>query len=330
VARRYFDEPSGLVAAGIVAINPFLIMMSCYLVTENLYIILMLLVLKYFPAPTHFNSPLSKVVLAAALLALSTLARPTGLPLSLWFLLAGLLFGAGALWRRCSRGLVGILVFCLLVVPWAVRNYHLAGGWVGLTSHGGYTFYQGNNQKVIDIPQYRGGVTPASGLPHAGEIFQMSELERERYSWKAGKQFLRDNKGQIPKLLWWKFTRFWRFRSDAGMSGVKSGWWWDNSSFLGRLATVFDVGFIYAVVVFPLFLAGMALTWYRWRELLFLYGIIVMHTAIALIFYGSIRSRLPVEPVIAIFAGAAFIRLWRRFYPNRRSRENPAPVEAHR
>jgi hypothetical protein len=108
------------------------------------------------------------------------------------------------------------------------------------------------------------------------------------------------------------------------MSGVKSGWWWSKDSFLGRLATVFDVGFVYAIVVFPLFLAGIALTIYRWRELLFLYGVVVVHTAVALIFHGSIRGRIPVEPVIALFAGAAVMRLYRRFAPNPRPGQ-PAP-----
>ncbi len=326
VTRRYFDEPEALVASAIVAINPYLIMMSCYLVTENFYIILMLLMLLVYPSPSHFNSPLSQSVRAAALLALAALARPTGLPLALWVLLAGLLFGAGSLWRRSSRGLVGALVFALIVLPWCVRNYNLTGGWVGLTAHGGYTFYQGNNQKVIDIPHYRGGVAPIAGLPHAKEIHQMSELERERFCWKEGKQFLSDNKSQIPKLLWWKFARFWRLNSDAGLSGVKSGWWWSKDSVVGKLATVLDVGFIYAIFVFPLFLAGIVLTLYRWRELLFLYGVIVVHTAVALIFHGSIRGRVPVEPVIALFAGVAVIRLYYRFLAKRRiSRSAPNP-----
>jgi hypothetical protein len=81
---------------------------------------------------------------------------------------------------------------------------------------------------------------------------------------------------------------------------------------MGKLATVMDVGFVYAIVAFPLFLAGLVLTFYRWRELLFLYGVIVVHTAVALVFHGSIRGRIPVEPVIAMFAGAAVIRLYRR------------------
>jgi hypothetical protein len=42
---------------------------------------------------------------------------------------------------------------------------------------------------------------------------------------------------------------------------------------------------------------------------MFLYGIIVMHTLTALMFFGSLRSRMPVEPVIAIFAAFGAVHL---------------------
>jgi 4-amino-4-deoxy-L-arabinose transferase-like glycosyltransferase len=326
VTRRYFDEPAALVAAAITAINPYLIMMSCYLLTENLYIILMLSTFLVFPFPSYLGGKISRVIGAAVLLALAALARPTGLPLALWILLAGLLFGTGAARIRLSRGVAGALVFALIVMPWCVRNYRVVGGWVGLASHGGYTFYQGNNRNVLDIPNYHGGVAPLDGLPHAKEIYRMSELERERFCWKEGRRFLLDNKARVPKLLWWKFARFWRLKSDAGLSGVKSGWWWSRDSVIGKLATVLDVGFIYAIVAFPLFLAGIVLTFHRWKKLLFLYGVIVVHTAVALVFHGSIRGRLPVEPVIAIFAGAAVIGLYNHFSAKRRIEAAPRAI----
>lgn len=313
VARRYFDGFTAFIAAGIAALNPFLILISGYLLTENLYIVLALTALLAFPTPTHLNEPLRKALFAATILAAAALARPTGLTLAMWMLAGGLLFGAGSLWGRARNGLVAAALFCILLLPWCIRNYNVLGGWVGLTSHGGITFYQGNNQKVIDIPHYRGGVAPLAGLPHAAEIAEMDELERERFTWAKGKEFLRRNRARVPRVLWWKFARFWRLKSDVGLSGVKSGWWWSKDSFLGRLASNVDVGFVYAIVVFPLFVAGVVLTGRRWRELLFLYGVVVAHTAVALVFFGSIRGRIPVEPVIAIFAAVAINRMYLRF-----------------
>jgi 4-amino-4-deoxy-L-arabinose transferase-like glycosyltransferase len=306
VARRYFDEVTGFVSAGIAALNPVLIFTCGYVLTENLYMILVLSTLLLLPTPAHFNEPLRKILPAAAVLAVATLTRPTGLPLAIFILLAGLLFGAGALLRRGGNGLVAAVLFCLILLPWCIRNYQLVGGWVGLTTHGGITFYQGNNQKVVDIPHYRGGAAPPAGLPHARQIAAMNELERERFTWEKGKEFLRRNKPLVPRIMWWKFARFWR---------LKSGWW-DRESFLGRLASDFDVGFVFAVIAFPLFIAGMVLTRHRWRELLYLYCVVVAHTAVALVFFGSIRGRIPVEPVIAVFAAVTVVKLYRRFRPS--------------
>jgi len=220
VARLYFGRPVGLIAAAIAAVNPFLIMMSGYLLTENVYIILMLSALLILPTPAHLNGPLPKILAASAVLAAATLARPTGLPLALWMLAAGLVFGAGSLYIRTRNGALAAALFAVLLLPWSFRNYQVVGGWVGLTTHGGITFYQGNNQRVVDVPHYRGGVAPLAGLPHAQEIAGMSELERERFTRAKGIEFLRDNKRLVPKLMWWKFARFWRLRSDAGLSGV--------------------------------------------------------------------------------------------------------------
>lgn len=319
VARRYFEMRTALIAAGIAAVNPFLIFISGYLLTENLYMILMLAAFAVLPSPARLGGGFAALALAVVLMAAATLARPTGLPLAAWMLAVGVLFGGGSRWRRVRNALFAALLFAVFTIPWAIRNQSVAGGWVGLTTHGGITFYQGNNQKIIDIPHYRGGVTPLDGLPHAAEIASMTEIERERFTWKKGREFLSRNRNDIPRILWWKFARFWRVKSDVGLSGIKSGWWWSKDSLWGRLAANFDVGFIYAVVVFPLFIAGGLLTRKRWRELLFLYGVVVSHTAVALVFFGSIRSRIPVEPVIAIFA--AFTIDWvirRRFWAPRR------------
>lgn len=324
VARRYFDETAGVIAAGIVALNPFLILISGYLLTENLYMVLVLVTLLLFPTPIHLNEPVKKTLLAAAVLAAASLTRPTGLAFAVWLLVAGLAFGAGSVVLRTRNALLAAVLFCAILLPWCLRNYAVLGGWVGLTSHGGITFYQGNNQKVVDIPHYRGGVAPLAGLPHADEISRMGELARERFARQKGREFLERNRTLIPRIMWWKFARFWRLKSDVGLSGVKSGWWWSTESFLGRLASRVDFGFAFSILAFPLFAAGLVLTGRRWRELLFLYGIVVSHTAVALVFFGSIRGRIPVEPVMAVFAAVTIDRIY-RLLPKRTRRFGPGP-----
>jgi len=322
VTRAYSGSRCALFAAGIAAVNPFLIFMSGYVLTENLYMILVLGALLLVPTPGDINGSIRRVLLASALMGLAALTRPTGLPLAIWMVCAALLFGGGAARVRLRNAAAAVVVVATVLLPWCIRNAERFGGWAGVTTHGGITFYQGNNPQVVAVPHYRGGVAPLEALPQADKIAAMTELERDRFTWAMGKEFLRQHKRDVPRLLWWKWQRFWRLRSDMGLSGVKSGWWWNKNRVLGRLASSFDVGFVYAVIAFPLFLAGIVLTARRWRELLFLYGVVVAHTAVALVFHGSIRGRIPVEPVIALFAAVTVDRLTRR----RKAESQPSAV----
>jgi 4-amino-4-deoxy-L-arabinose transferase-like glycosyltransferase len=308
VTRRYFSARAAWLAAIATALNPFLIFVSGYMLTENLYIVALLGMLLLVP---RANSITSWRLAAATgiMLALASLARPTGFVLGWWVVAAVLVFDRVAVTNRLARCGVLALAFVLVLLPWAVRNYRTFDRVIPFTTHGGITFYQGNNHKVLDIPQYKGNVAPLGQLPRHESLSQMSELEREEAAWALGKQFLRENKSKVPLLLWNKFQRFWRFRSDVGMSGIRSGWWFPKDSTLGKIASSLDVGLVYAVVAIPLFVLGLVVTFRSWRTLLLLYGFIVCHTGISLIFHGSLRMRSPIEPIIAIVAAEGLVRL---------------------
>jgi hypothetical protein len=111
--------------------------------------------------------------------------------------------------------------------------------------------------------------------------------------------------------------RFWRLAGDAPFSGVKSGWWWDKGKRFGSLASSLDVVFLFSIVVIPLFILGLLMTIRRSRSLVYLYGVILVHTATAIVFFGSLRARMGVEPVLAVFAGSCAVRLLCRGKENR-------------
>lgn len=312
LARRHFGEAVGLVAAAFVTFNPFLIFISGYGLSENLYVVLLLAALLVMPRPAGDDLPPSRWVFGAVVLGLAALTRPSGLPMAAWIAFGGLVAATVDWPTRLGQFAIVVLVVLATLLPWSFRNQTMFGEWVGLTTHGGITFYQGNNRKVVDVPHYRGGVAPLAALPHIEEISSMDEAARDAASYSYGVEFLRENPELVPRLTWWKFKRFWRLESDMGLSGIRSGWWFGTDTPLGRVAAGFDAGLVYAAVAFPLMLAGLFLTRRRWRGLMFLYGIIVVHTAIALVFFGSIRGRIPIEPVIAVFAAAALVYPFQR------------------
>ncbi len=308
--RRFFSTRAAWIAGALAAVNPFLIFISAYLLTENLYMILLLGVLLVAPKEPHLVGSWRRAALMGVLLGLGCLARPTALFVALWIVGWMILLGASKLGKRVLLGGVLVGVVFLMLVPWAIRNHIAFDKTMFFTSHGGITFYQGNNAAVLEYPQYHGGVAPLYMLPGYDDLKTLTEIPKDEKARVLGKKFLRENPGDIPLLVWRKFARFWRFKSDVGLSGVKSGWWWNNQSVLGKIASTLDVGFVYAVFVIPLFVVGFALSFTRRRWWVFLAGLIVMHTFVSLVFHGSLRMRIPIEPVIVMFAALAIDRIF--------------------
>ncbi len=313
VAKQYFSEKVARIAAFLTAFNPFLIFVSAYLLTENLYMVLLLAFLVLFPSGRALWDPPKRIAWSALLLSLLTLTRPTGLLFGLWIFCALAFLSEGSIRPRLARIGLFALVWLIPFVPWTLRNHAHFGEWIYLTTHGGITFYQGNNSVVRDNPRYHGGVAPLDALPEYDRLEGRSEKERNREAWRMGKTFMKENPGDIPLMTWRKFVRFWRLKSEMGMSGVKSGWWWSRESFLGKLASSVDVGFAYAVVMIPLFLVGMIISLRSMRVLFFAYGVVAVHTLVALYFFGSIRGRIPIEPVIAVFAAVGLLWIIHEF-----------------
>ena len=317
LGRRLFSESEALAAAGLVACNPSLIFISSYLLAENLYIVLLLSFLVLFARQR--KKPLSYAVCAAGgiLLGLASLARPNAFPFAMLAAASLFFFGTGARGARFGKSMVMLAAVFAVLAPWAARNEARFGKPILFTTHGGITFYQGNNHIAHDVPTYRGTVAPHEALPGWDDIKGMGEVAGDEEAWRLGKAFVRENPDLVLRMAAWKFMRFWRFAGDAPFSGVKSGWWWDKGSRFGSLASSLDVVFLFSIVVIPLFLLGLLMTIRRSRSLVYLYGVILVHTATAIVFFGSLRARMGVEPVIAVFAGSCAVRLLCRGKENR-------------
>lgn len=310
LARRLFTEGAALAAAAIAALNPSLVFISSYLLAENLYVVLLLSFLVLFAR--RAAKPLSRGVCAAGgfLLGLASLARPNAFPFAVLAAACCALFGAGGRGARLARAALFLGAVFAAIAPWAARNEARFGKPVLFTTHGGITFYQGNNSLACAEPAYRGTVAPLASLPGWEGIKGLGEIEGDAEAWRLGTAFVREHPGCFVRMAGWRFMRFWRFSGDAPFSGVKSGWWWDKGKRFGGLASSLDVVFMFSVVVIPLFILGLLATLRRARELVDLYGVILVHTAAAMIFFGSLRARMGIEPVIAVFAGTFAARLF--------------------
>jgi len=80
------------------------------------------------------------------------------------------------------------------------------------------------------------------------------------------------------------------------------------------------VGFVYSVLVIPLFVLGFVANLKDRRRFTCLAGLVIIHTLISLVFHGSLRMRIPIEPVMAIFAADAAWRIVTRVRARRPAR----------
>jgi 4-amino-4-deoxy-L-arabinose transferase-like glycosyltransferase len=131
IAARLWDQPTGLLAAGLLALDPTSLVFSHLLQTETIFAALLMLAV-WLGLRLGQEKPLAaRWALAFALaLALATLVRPISYFL-FWPLLAWMLLSAwreGATRRALALAtLAALLPWALLIGGWQWRNYQAAG-----------------------------------------------------------------------------------------------------------------------------------------------------------------------------------------------------------
>jgi 4-amino-4-deoxy-L-arabinose transferase-like glycosyltransferase len=279
IARRHFGAGAALVAATITALDPLLVGASGTAHSGTLYTVTMLYGLRVLPRPSNRDGDASRGLFGAVILALAALVQSPGLAMAVAVGLGVLLLARGDVSMRVAQTTLLALVLAAVLLPWAFRNQTTFGRWVGLSTGGGVSLYQGNN------PRAAGDKTPPAELPHWDSLSRLDEGARDREARRLALAFVRENRGDLPRLAWRKLERFWR---------------WDTGTF----ATI-HAGIVFGAVTLPLVLVGLFVTRRQWRELLYYYAVVIVHVGYAVVFFGEIRGRIPVEPVIAVFAAAA-------------------------
>jgi tetratricopeptide (TPR) repeat protein len=262
----------------------------------------------------------------AAVLWVSAAARPRLL------LAAGVLLGLTALaqeninvtlpllvvwilWRaprgaRLAGAAALVAGWTVIVAPATLRNLRVAGEFVLITSGGGEVFYTGNNPHASGKYRPPSFVRPDPFFEH--EDFRseasrrlgraVTRRESDAYWWSEGMRFIRENPGRWAALLVDKlatyftdyerpdnyaFDNFRRFVPMLAWPLPRFGW------------------------VAPLGLVGLALSWRRWAELLPLHATMGAYLLSALLFFTQSRYRMPMVPLLALFAGHAVVEMAR-------------------
>lgn len=280
LARRWLTGKASLLAAGVVGVNPFLIFFSSLVLTETLFVAMLV-----WSAALLVRCRRGGFWVGVGLLAAAAHVRPSAgglaivLPAAAWILD-----------RRADRqgslvrGGIGGLALVLALLPWAVRNQRVLGEWVWTATNAGATLYDGFNPSAD-------GSSDQSFLRAMPELRTMGEVERSRHLSRLAREYVSENPVRAVALAGAKLARTW---SPIPLS-VEYG---------GRNAYVIAAGG-YAAPLFAMAIIGLLL-----RDRLPRAGKVFLilpaiyfsigHAASV----GSLRYRVPAEPFLAILAAS--------------------------
>lgn len=295
-----FGGTVGRLAAWIAAVHPLLVFFSGYLLTEAAFCATLLVALLL--SVEWVRTPRGGRALGAGLAwGIATLTRPTALLLPLVIALwgwrpLGLTIGPSGRIRHLALLALGL---ALVVAPWTIRNAIALRAFVPVTTGAGGALMVANNPAAWDDPVARGGAHSASyQAAMASEFRGLGEVEVDARARAHAWTFLRGRVGDWPRAALAKLGRFWRLTAEGGGTGS----WQRPGSPLERLRRI-DPLWLWSLVTLPFALWGVGRTlrgarrWFQSLPIL----VVLYFMMIAVVFFGSLRMRVPIEPLMALF-----------------------------
>jgi hypothetical protein len=203
-----------------------------------------------------------------------------------------------------------------MVLPFTVFNYSRFQRFVLLNTNAGYAFYFGNHPVygthfIPILDESSGGYSAL--IPK--ELHGMDEAALDQELLKRGIQFVEDDPGRYMLLSLSRIPVYFQFWPSA------------QSGLLSNIARVSSFGLLW-----PFMLYGLVLSFIRrpWSvsslvsaPALLLQMFVIIYSVIHLLSWALIRYRLPVDAVLIVFAGLAFVDLYTRLF---RHHELPKPA----
>ncbi len=286
-----------LLSALFLALYPYSIFHAAYLLCEAFYsFLLTLLMTLLYLLQAEKRGPLC-AAMAGAVLAMALLTKSTVLVVApfilLWFIANKLSY------RALSAFL---LATCLCVLPWSAHNYRIFGKFVLVTLSGSYLF-QANNPETMRIELETRQLKDVEwNTAEYNQIAKLSPAAADLEYTARAKDFMRRNPETVLRLMKMRFIHFWRLYPITHSTAQ-------------RLAALFSSG-----IIIPLALIGMVLSISEWRKTFLIWGMIFAFNFAHMVFFFSLRYRIPLDPFFMVFAAYAMVTLFERFAPELRKR----------
>jgi 4-amino-4-deoxy-L-arabinose transferase-like glycosyltransferase len=284
-----FDNQTARLASLVFALYPDFIVYPSLLLSEVLFIFLVLSILM-LSVRNRRPRLIRWTVLEGLLVGAAILTKPAFLIIYLVMIL-WLMIKAGET-RTDLIKKAGIALSCafLIVLPWTVRNHTLHHHFVLVDTNAGINAWIGNH------PQATGEYNwPASDNPIDDPT--LSEFERDRTGMRATLHFMRTHNGECLSLLAVKTIRFFQPIGEPLFIFTPGLW-------QGKLFFIFST-IAYGILAL-LGLAGMVYPLSRRDSVLVVY--LLVTSILYILTVVAIRYRLPILPVLMIYAAAALLQ----------------------
>ena len=280
---------AALAAAGvIVALDVYLVKFQASLMTETLFIAALCAGL-WHAERWAAGGGARRAIAAGALFGLATLTR------ALAFYLAFLVV-LWVLWERrrsraeLGRGLAGfVLAMALVLAPWVARNLRVHDEPVFLDTKAGWNLY------TTLHPQFEPLANNEVPLPPEVLDPSVSESRLNRIMLAGARDHLRTDPGHVLSMAPQKLYLLW-----SPLPGKLTSPRWAPV----KLGFVLPLELLAAI--------GAVVLGTRHREVRLIYVVIGYVCLVHAVMTGGPRFRTPLDPLLAVAAGAALAWLWRR------------------
>ena len=290
IARRMFDNKTGILVSLLVALHPGLAMYSGrphpFTLDTLLFTVTFLMLLR-----VRDKLNIKDFLLLGTAYGLSLLTRTTilfFLPLAFIYLFFNTCYK-----KRISFYFALSFIMALLIIsPWLIRNYSVLHKWVFIQKSG-EVFWRGNNPNASGTSYTLDGKPMIYTAPKTflSKVYDSDEIEQDRLFWGQGLDFIKHYPLSFLILTMKKFYYFWYFSPNSGFEYPKL--------YLYVYKILYIPAFLFAIFGAFLVLNHGAESARKKTHLLLLLLFAVSFTQS--FFYVEGRHRLAVEPLLLIF-----------------------------
>jgi 4-amino-4-deoxy-L-arabinose transferase-like glycosyltransferase len=302
IGQRLFNTSTGILSALIMSVYPPLVYVSGLLMSEQLFIFL--LILSIFLLIRNGRNPSCRwTSLSGICLGLASLTRPAAVVLIPFFAIYLCLERTLSRKRRFILGIALVSSAFLIISSWTIRNYVRYHEFIPISTAGGFNFYLGNND-LSDGSDTNATIQLMQKGPPGDLKALLSSAPtakaKERVYYAYTLNWIKNHPGRFLLLYVKKLANLWRLTPDNVSDILKSD----------------TVNVFSALILIPLYvlsIIGMWLIRRSWRRLLLFYFVLISMSFGLALYITSYRFRIPLDPILILFSAYSLDSLIKSF-----------------